>query len=144
MIYYYRIKLIAHVRSIGQDLSSEERMSLAHHRDRIQARIDAFDRKANELISEIKNIEISDEIPQGSVDEWDRAFSEEQVKSKTQDLKIHSSDEETILPECSTLLLPSSIGLASCDSHGLSELVHQELQLRIGQANECLHQLQMH
>src|ERR1700722_16636934 len=40
-------------------------------------------------------------------------------------------------------LLPSSFGVAACKAAGISAQVEQEIDLRIGQANDALHQLRV-
>jgi hypothetical protein len=52
-----------------------------------------------------------------------------------------STDPEEI--ESLQLLLPSTLGSAECDRHGLHRAVDLEIQLRVGQCNDALHAIRL-
>jgi hypothetical protein len=51
--------------------------------------------------------------------------------------------EVNIHPEHVKLPLPSHVGIRLCRELGLSQIASQEVELRKGQAHECLHQLKL-
>ncbi|RPD63606.1 hypothetical protein L227DRAFT_608808 [Lentinus tigrinus ALCF2SS1-6] len=68
--------------------------------------------------------------------EWDTL---EPNVSGCSDGGVDDGDEIPAVPECLQLLLPSTLGAASCKTHGLTALVETECELRIGQMNDTLH-----
>ncbi|GBE87766.1 hypothetical protein SCP_1104430 [Sparassis crispa] len=74
---------------------------------------------------EISSNEVADE----------EGWTMEDVKENPEDI------EEEVLPENITLLLPSSLGIEQCKMVGWESIAQQELQLRVGQANDCLEDL---
>jgi hypothetical protein len=51
--------------------------------------------------------------------------------------------EANIFPELVNLPLPSQVGIKICRDLGLSQIASQEVELRKGQAHECLHRLKL-
>jgi HPt (histidine-containing phosphotransfer) domain-containing protein len=51
--------------------------------------------------------------------------------------------EANIFPELVRLPLPSQVGIRICRDLGLSQMASQEVELRKGQAHECLHRLKL-
>lgn len=60
---------------------------------------------------------------------------------------ISSDDSEIVGPtihaEHAVLMLPSTLGRDKCISCGLATLLDQEIKLRLGQANDALHELRL-
>jgi hypothetical protein len=59
------------------------------------------------------------------------------------DLDAEFVAEASIHPELVKLPLPSQIGIQMCQDLGLSQIASQEMELRKGQAHECLHRLKL-
>lgn len=47
-------------------------------------------------------------------------------------------------PEKVVILLPSNLGPEKCAAWGVADLIHQEVTLREGQANDALHNIRVH
>jgi hypothetical protein len=101
---------------------------------RLQVRIDAFHQRVQGILGE--NM---DEFP----------VVEPTTENNDEDEDWYEDDEEADdeavgeWPENMTLAMPSTFGEEQCQQLGLEELLSQELELRIGQANDCLDKLRV-
>jgi hypothetical protein len=101
---------------------------LLDKRNQLQSRIDTFHQKIQTLfgnsdweIAKLPTLRPDGKLNPGS-DEW-------------------LDDEEC--PEKSTLLMPSTLGKEGCREIGWEVMMKQELELRIGQANDALEKLRL-
>jgi hypothetical protein len=142
------------VRRLSRRASAISRAGLEDRRRRLEGKIKAFHRRGDTLM-EVEDLD--DLAPVGREGgEWQYlSDNEERVcgeqegefpiesESSSDDGDIGScqgsdGDEETEFPEQMSLCLPSSLGRQQIEDHGLETLALQEIQLRIGQANDTL------
>ena len=144
-----------------------EHTTIEDCRSRLEGRIKAFHRKADtfmnlEDIEEDMIAENRENREWESLDKWDinndLDAGQEKVSGNDESCADPSSDsedgdedkrqndehddedehEESQYPECMSLCLPSSLGKQVIEYHSLQDLAKQEIQLRIGQANDAL------
>ncbi|KAG9309137.1 hypothetical protein JVU11DRAFT_10845 [Chiua virens] len=72
------------------------------------------------------------------------------VENEAEDSDVESADGDEVVEDSSippipllTLPLPSTLGHAACVEYGIGDLAHQELSLRMGQANDALHAIHL-
>ncbi|KAL6298289.1 hypothetical protein BKA93DRAFT_830835 [Sparassis latifolia] len=114
--------------------STTNKNSVEMKRNLLQKRIDGFHNRAMALLDDedIEHLEISsNEVAD------EEGWTMEDVEENPEDI------EEEVLPENITLLLPSSLGIKQCKTVGWESIAQQELQLRVGQANDCLEDLRL-
>jgi len=116
----------------GKGLTVAEKTDVQDRRNRLQSRIKSFNNNSqiflpnanwDELVLRTKftyGDEDEDEEEVGDDDDWEDEF-----------------------PENSTLCLPSTLGKNQCIEHGWGPIVGQELELRVGEVNECLERLRL-
>ncbi|KAL6300602.1 hypothetical protein BKA93DRAFT_866003 [Sparassis latifolia] len=112
--------------------STTDKNSVETKRNLLQKRIDGFHNRAMALLDgeDIEHLEISsNEVAN------EEGWTMEDVEENPEDI------EEEVLPENITLLLSSSLGIEQCKTVGWESIAQQELQLRVGQANDCLEDL---
>ena len=127
------------IRKMGRKPSTAEKIDIAHRRERLQARIDAFDQQAAEFWPP----EYVD-IPSDGPNDLEQDILPSDSEDKEEDnVFLSSSMDESHCPETVVLLLPSSIGIQSCREAGYSNFVRQELKLQVGQANDALQGLRL-
>lgn len=130
--------LAALVAKLGTSPSKAELIDIAIKRQRLQARIDRYNSKAEEMWPPAFEIQ-----PNGSSYCHDSTFLYESDEEEVSSWENPRPLAEPGTPEKSSILLPSMIGLAGCRTMGYTELVEQELKLRIGQANDSLQGVRM-
>ena len=121
--------------------TAQHRSKLEDRRQKLQAQIDTFLRRAERFIP-IDN----DDTPSGSDtpyigDEWD-SFDLEAPENPVvaREMAEHATEIPAIMDP---LPLPSVLGLEMCHDLDILDLADQELQLRYGQANDALHHIRL-
>ena len=149
----------SYIKSLSKTLSETTATTLLNRRLDLQRKIDAWLQKSPFLLEDI-NLQdhdplwieediLTSEIHNGSsdlerIEGEDQEEGDETKDEEDKDLDDdHGDDEELLFPEKIILPLPSSIGQSRCSELGLSNLAYQEIKLRQGQANECLHELRL-
>jgi hypothetical protein len=131
------LTLATTVRKLGRKASNEERIHVEEKRQRLQARIDTFNKHAVEFwgsdLDEDSLVlpERIDHPDQDSADSEDSSMEEEAVFSKSPWIDDFAS-------EAQPLLLPSNLGMRVDRPEGPAKFAQQEKTLRIGQANDAL------
>ena len=125
--------------------SATQRTAIAEKRQRLLARITRFLNSGERFIGgvEVEEISTPQDDPQLCANE-NGAVDEESFWN-TPSVEDEQPDDEDgdIFPESQGLWIPSSIGFIA-PSVGWENLVEQELQLQIGQANDSLQRLRTH
>src|ERR1700723_992101 len=139
-----------------------ERTGIEDRRRRLESRIKAFHRKADTLM-DIEDLEdlppLDEDVEDGErevLEEWaginpSSVVEDEDVAEEYEESSAASSHEENIgsdvesdeedpvaYPEKMALSLPSRLGRDYISRHGLETLGKQEIELRVGQANDSL------
>jgi hypothetical protein len=142
-------------RTLAKRGSAIARTRLENNRRKLEAKIKSFHRRGD-MIMEVEDI--GDLAPiDGQEEDWvcveelsdeDRSCGEdedheEESESSSDDGGIgqgvdFDGDEDTEFPERTSLRLPSSLGRQQIEDHGLQMLALQEIQLRVGKANDAL------
>ncbi len=133
--------LSAVVRKLGRRPTPEEKLQVAQRRERLQGRIDAYQRKAAEFWAPDSTDSLSCPDCPEEVD-FDSSDSEDEADNNANVFLTSPFDEQNP-PESVPLLLPSNLGLAVCQEEGYSKYVQQERTLRVGQANDALQGLRL-
>lgn len=109
-----------------KDSTPEDKKTLYDRRNQLHSRIDEFNQKIQSIFNNsdftVINFPSSHPSDNSSPDEW-------------------LDDDEC--PENSTLLMPSALGKEECKKIGWEKMMKQELELRIGQANNALEKLRL-
>ena len=134
-----RLELQRFVRKVGQDPVTDQKILLQQKRARLRTKINQFNQQATTFIHSLNRI-IGPRT--SSIERWedleDLDLDSEVPQSSTfamEDAQI----EESLPPERQPLTLPSALDCNLKDEVALRELSSCELQLRIGQANDALH-----
>jgi hypothetical protein len=133
-----RLSLSTYRRKLGPRPTSAQKLELAKRRERLQARLDLFEKRAGAAFGDLNLDEIEDSVDTQAP--WITVGS---------DLEDHqpNADSHTparlYQPESTPLLLPSTIGLERCKALNVENLAEMELRLREGQANDALHGLRI-
>lgn len=123
--------------------------NLAKIRRRLQADISAFQEGTAYYIDSLELVLHDDQddsdMTEGDKDASDMEddFSLWDDDSESAEDSADSAEVDACHPEDVSLALPSSFGVAACNAAGISAQVDQEMDLRIGQANDALHQLRV-
>ncbi|KAI6161829.1 hypothetical protein EDD17DRAFT_1480227 [Pisolithus thermaeus] len=125
-------------------MSARQEVKTSEKRQRLSSRIEKFHSTGQAFL---KGLEIDGAfIPQD-----DPAFCAQEDQEKEDgefweddDTVLEAPDEEVqeLASELMSIWMPSSIGAAKLMEIGLHDLLKEEMELRIGQANDCLDQLQ--
>ncbi|KAG1732818.1 hypothetical protein EDB19DRAFT_1911834 [Suillus lakei] len=130
-----QITLLIEVRRIGRQTTKTQRLDIAHQRDCLQGQINAFTRSATVHLGEGFNtndnpkdldIDIINDLNDDSEDFMDVSDA------------LMTSPELTVIP------LPSNIRVDQCTCCMAEDLIPLEMSLWEGQANDALHNLQIH
>ena len=125
---------------MGEDPPTEQRILLEQKRTRLRSQIDQFNRQATNFISSLR----VNQLPRtSSIERW------EDLEDVDLDYDImHSSSfrgetaliEQSLPPEVQPLTLPSALNNHPKNDAAFLELSSSELELRMGQANDALHE----
>lgn len=137
-----QITLRLQLRQLGPHPTEAQQLPIARKRDQIQSHISKFHAEANAFIGNASDVDdAGEEYPEYTV--WsDGDINDEGDEDGTSGLNGGSSIAEGYAEDLS-LPLPSVLGAQRRHSKSLEELAAQELQLRIGQANDALHELRV-
>ncbi|KAI5982238.1 hypothetical protein EDD15DRAFT_2378086 [Pisolithus albus] len=132
------------LRQLPSPMSARQEVKTSEKRQRLSSRIEKFHSTGHAFL---KGLEIDGAfIPQD-----DPAFCAQEDQEKEDgkfweddDTVLEAPDEEVqeLASELMSIWMPSSIGAAKLMEIGLHDLLKEEMELRIGQANDCLDQLQ--
>jgi hypothetical protein len=123
-------------RTVQKTASFTEKANLEDRRNRLQSRIDSFHRKMHGILGEqADDCNLVD--CESDADDWIMDLDEEDRADEEDD------DNITEWPENCRLTMPSTLGIEECARLGLENLAAQEVELRVGQANDCLENLRM-
>ena len=112
-----------------RDLPLADKQGLLDKRNQLQSRIHTFHQKIQTLFSN---------------SDWDKVKLPTSSKSDGKpDLGSDEWLDDEECPEKSRLLMPSALGKEGCKEIGWGVMMEQELELRIGQANDSLEKLRL-
>jgi len=134
MYLFHRESVREDARRIGRRGTKSEYADLEGRRNRLQIRINAFHQKAEAVFGgDVYDLCLTEDAePKGEGD--DDGSDEEDGGNNEQ-------TDGSEFPEKCRLSLPSSFEVEELMRLGLQEIVKQEIELRIGQANDCLEDL---
>ncbi|KAM6493319.1 hypothetical protein JOM56_011453, partial [Amanita muscaria] len=149
--------LRAEIRCLSSNPTTTQKTVIAQKRQRLLARITNFN-EAGDAFTGGLEIDVSPPLKDNpgfcreeNGDELDDSIEEEfwqgeQDEDDDADDGNFNFDDELIEsnPEIFKLWMPSSIGGSAAVDMGLEVLVEEEIQLRVGQANDCLDDLRTH
>lgn len=129
-----RRNLVGYIRKIGKKPSVAEKNELGERRRRLQNRIDQFHREGSTFLG-LPNDEVP---PLVRTQNYAEDFHDDQPPDTDEQDEEEEEEEDTEekLPEKVQLLLPSALTFQR--RVNIRDLVSQEIQLRIGQANDAL------
>jgi hypothetical protein len=134
------------MRGLLKSSSAKATKKLAWLRHGLQAKIDALLQRCPAGLSTLGDTITSLPVEMSSSNVTD---DEESDGDDIADLDSDGSEDGecgpdvNIHPELVKLPLPSHVGIRLCRELGLSQIASQEVELRKGQAHECLHQLKL-
>ena len=134
------------IRLLPTTSSAIQRTAIVEKQQRLLARIMKFHDSCEHFIHgvEVEDIFSPQDNPEfcanenGGLDE--QGFWQ---SSAVEDEQLEDEDSD-IFPESQGLWMSSSIGIKTAPAAGWEDLIKEELQLRIGQANDSLQRLRMH
>ncbi|KAG1854885.1 hypothetical protein F4604DRAFT_1685896 [Suillus subluteus] len=130
-----QIALLIEVRRMGRRSTETQRLDIAQQQDRLQGQIDRFTQSALTHLGE--GFDADDEPDDLNVDILDDLNDDPADFSKT-------SDTWTNSPELTVIPLPSNLRVDRCRHCMAEDLITLEMSLHEGQANDTLHNLQIH
>jgi|SRR5208283_347552 len=119
---------------MGKTATIGEKTALEERRIRLQGRIEAFHHKVEAIVSEYVDEFAVTEPMEDDEDDDEEDWYEDELEEN----KIVGEQ-----PENTTLAMPSSFGVGQCQEEGWQDLLDQEMELRTGQANDCLEKLRV-
>ena len=134
-----RARLRAHIRDVRRvnptpQTEAKAKIEIAQRRDKLMKRIEAFIRRSEQFIPP-------------NEDTWiNESQQDDDIEGSFGGLGPHIPAQVGIAgtdPECAPLPLPSFFGWEVCCDLGLERLARQEIELRVGEANEALHLLRV-
>jgi hypothetical protein len=142
-------------RTLRRKFSTRAKIKVAEHRQRLTSRIRTFQDKADVFWNQAdENLTFTPEADQNDGeddddddddDEWrivnDDLISDEGSGEEVEDSDIDSDEPQPA--EKTRLLMPSTLGSQQCVDLGKTTLMEQEIQLRVGQANDALAKLRL-
>ena len=132
-----QISIAIDVRGLGCHPSDMQKLQVARRRDKLQQHIDRFLSAATNFLG--SSFDSDDMTDPGLVDglgEDDYSDIEDHVPSP-------SESPTDFKPECFILPLPSNLGTDKCKDLGLTNVINDEVALRVGQANDALHAIRV-
>lgn len=136
-----RILLRAHVKNIGASPTNSQKIDISKWCARLLTQVLAFQTQAEEFLGVLNlNRDETEEIDQDwSGSETDNKSAEELSNLAQENTKYLSVGQV----ENVTLFLPSTFGEEECTAAGITGITRKEKKLRVGQANDALHQLRL-
>lgn len=130
----HRIALASYVRTLGQILSAEQKIELLNRRRRLQRRIDEYEHRRTQYL-------LVAAVTANEGHEWEDEFPDEAEEENPFVDNTMPRGERS--PECMVISLPSTLGMSTASEGMPGRLAKEELELRMGQANDALHQVRM-
>ncbi len=123
--------------------STEEKIALEQMRGKLLRDIEKFHKDARNFLSQgaLRDFLSVPSNRDSLGAQWDSI--EESSQSNTAQMNDGEDEPRVLAPEHVTIALPSTLGAPLCNRHGLSKLLKQERQLRVGQMNDALHQVRV-
>jgi len=151
-----RDALRSDIRKLAKQPTATQWTSIEDRRRRLETRLDNFQKKAMEYIGNLEEDEEDlDILPQftgfedpdqdGS-DYESLSFEGENADEYEYEYEDEDEDEDDNGPECpetTVICMPSSFKREQIEALGIQDLARQELELRKGQANDCLKDLRL-
>jgi hypothetical protein len=137
----YRDSLRSDLRNTSKHATALEQTSKEDRRRKLEGRLNHFHQKAGEYMGNNAEEDL-DILPQftGQEDEEDEEENEEDTLDVCEE---DEEDKEGNSSEATIILMPSSMKREDIQRLGLETLAAQELELRKGQAGDCLQSLRM-
>ena len=137
-----RDALWSDLQKMSQHATASEKTSIEDKRRKIEERLDQFNKKAEELIGEDAEDDL-EIMPQFTG--WEDNDNEDYAnEGNCADVWEEVDEEENSeKPEMAPICLPSCLKQTDVQRLGLEVLASQELELRKGQANDCLQGLRL-
>ena len=150
MLEYDRDALRAEIRCLSSSLSTAQKTGIAVKRQRLLAKVTKFNQKAALFTAalEMNGLETPLDDPLFCKEEDGNAVEEDieirfwEGDEDEQAYLFDPNDDLAVAnPESIKICMPSSFGVATLRDVGLLHLAEEEIQLRGGQANDCLDKL---
>lgn len=136
-----RIFLQAHVKNLGATPTKTQKLDIAKRRERLLSQIIAF-QEVSETFLAVLNINISQ--PEIVDEDWSDDETDNKGADELFDLSAAAAQHLSVgQVENISLFLPSTFGYEQCAEANLRNVINKEIQLREGQANDCLHHLRL-
>ncbi|KAI0038755.1 hypothetical protein FA95DRAFT_1505108, partial [Auriscalpium vulgare] len=141
-----------HVKKLGKKPTADARYKVAQSRSQLLSAINTFQESSAKYISALADIEDDDDLASGWVPirgpELDDGSDDEDGLPAAglaawEACRDDADPDAEVVPENLPISLPSTLGAELCCRYGLLGLQRKELQLRIGQANDALHQIRL-
>lgn len=137
----YSVRLgISHLkRKMGRHPLVADRLALEERRQRLQKRIAVFESKAASYIPMV-----ADADGDGTGEAYDGAEWDDLEEDVNPLDEVYAGEIDSgIQPESAVISLPSQLGYGVVVANGWEEIAAEELSLRVGQANDALHQIRL-
>lgn len=136
-----RILLRAHVKNVGASPTNSQKIEISKRRERLLTRVLAFQSQAENFLD---SLDLNANLPE----ELDEDWSDEETDNKSAEELFDLTNENTRFlstgqVENVTLFLPSTFGHPACSAANVEAIAKKERKLRVGQANDALHQLRL-
>lgn len=146
------------VKQLGPQATEAMRLTVARKREGLECDISRFNADAVTFMGDAMDVDgdpstylewSDDDSTTGNADDRPEADGQNNIHIIADDIGEHNSpiigrlNAMVTFAEQVALPLPSVLGRERCISKGLSPLVDKEIQLRIGQANDALHELRL-
>ncbi|KAG2086318.1 uncharacterized protein F5147DRAFT_659238 [Suillus discolor] len=127
-----QVTLQIDVRKLGRHPTELQLLEIVHRRERLQGDIDCWEAMGLRFLG--------DGIGEGDVQPL-----EQELLVLEEDSDEDIADEFGLFePEKIFISMSSNLGVEKCTDIGAADLIQQELTLRQGQANDALHNIQVH
>ncbi|KAG1863201.1 hypothetical protein DFJ58DRAFT_656591, partial [Suillus subalutaceus] len=127
-----QVMLEMDVWKLNRHSTQNQRLEIGRHRERMQGDIDCW--------VELAVTFIGDALCDGDIQAM-----EDELLILEEDSDDDTADQFTLFePEKVVIPMPSNLGAGRCAKLGAEDLIHQELVLRQGQANDALHNIRVH
>lgn len=152
--YEIRDALRAEMRCMPSKPSTIQKSTIAEKRKRLLGRINKFNQNAHWFVSGIEfndsklcnhdspfcSEEIGDDIEEAEEEQFWKGYGEDEGYEDMEGtlMEVNPEDMKVSMPSALQKILDDGHGL------GLQEIIKEELQLRVGQANDCLEKLRLH
>jgi hypothetical protein len=136
-----RDKLRLDLKRKSQHWTTFEKTSIEDRRRKLEGRVKDFNEKAKEFIGNDSDEDVEIQPQYTGWEEGDKEDDENENESSESDWRDEEDNQEE--PETSPIWMPSSFKQEDVKRFGLATMASQELELRKGQANDCLQSLRL-